>query len=245
MTPLLELLQLGKVHEARQQASARLLIQPNDPEALLALARMAAADADVDGADKLLQRAEASGHTPETRLTRACLDAARLDHSRAVEGFRKILSEQPDRQDALFGLASALAYQDLFQEALPLLQKLTALAPEEARYHYHLGRNFLELQRLDEAVDSLSRALTEDPHHVDSFLVLSRTLHRAGQAQDAQELLEMGLKLMPQQAHLQNELTNLRLQRGDVAALPHRSKAAGLARVRDKLRAALELASGN
>ena len=41
MTPLLELLQLGKVHEARQQASARLLIQPNDPEALLALARIA------------------------------------------------------------------------------------------------------------------------------------------------------------------------------------------------------------
>lgn len=245
MTPLLELLQMGKVHEARQQASARLLIQPNDPEALLALARMAAAEADVEGADKLLQRAEAAGHTAETRLTRACLDAARQDHSQAVEGFRKILAEQPDRSDALFGLASALAYQEQFAEALPFLEKLTELAPEEARYHYHLGRNYLELQRLDEAVDSLSRALTEDPHHVDSFLILSRTLHRAGQPQDAQELLEMGLKLMPQQAHLQNELSNLRLQRGDVTGLPHRSKAAGLARVRSKLQAALELVNGN
>ncbi len=245
MTPLLELLQMGKVHEARQQASARLLIQPNDPEALLALARIAAADADVEGADKLLQRAEAAGHTAETRLTRACLDAARQDHSRAVEGFRKILAEQPERCDALFGLASALAYQDQYSQALPLLEKLTALAPEEARYHYHLGRNYLELQRLEEAVDSLSRALTEDPHHVDSYLILSRTLHRAGQIQDAQEILEMGVKLMPRQAHLSNELSNLRLQRGDVTSLPHRSKAAGLARVRSKLQAALELINGS
>ncbi|MBN9414265.1 MAG: tetratricopeptide repeat protein [Candidatus Eremiobacteraeota bacterium] len=245
MTPLLELLQMGKVHEARQQASARLLIQPNDPEALLALARMAAADADIEGADKLLQRAEASGQTSETRLTRAYLDAARQDHARAVEGFRKILAEQPERLDALFGLASALVYQEQFSEALPLWEKLTSLAPEEARYHYHLGRAYLELQRVEEAVDSLSRALTEDPSHVDSFLVLSRTLHGAGQPADAQEILEMGLKLMPEQNHLQNELTNLRLQRGDVAVLPHRSKAAGLARVRGKLQAALDLLSGS
>ena len=245
MTPLLELLQIGKVHEARQQASARLLIQPNDPEALLALARIAAADSDVEGAEKLLQRAEAAGHTAETRLTRACLDAARQDHSQAVEGFRKILADQPERVDALSGLASALAYQEQYAEALPLWEKLTALAPEEALYHYHLGRNYLELQRLDEAVDSLSRALTEDPHHVDSFLVLSRTLHQAGQPGVAQELLEMGLKLMPEQAHLSNELSNLRLQRGGVDSLPHRSKAAGLARVRSKLQEALELLNGN
>jgi len=243
MTPLLELLQLGKVHEARQQASARLLIQPNDPEALLALARIAAADADVEGADKLLQRAEAAGHTDETRLTRACLDAARQDHARAVEGFQKILAEHPKRVDALFGLASALAYQEQYAEALPFWEKLAALAPEEARYHYHLGRNYLELQRLEEAVDSLSRALTEDPHHVDSFLVLSRALHRAGQRDVAQELLEMGLKLMPEQAHLRNELGNLKLQKGEGS--PQRSKAAGLAKVRSKLQAALEQLSGS
>lgn len=241
MTPLLELLQLGKVHEARQQASARLLISPNDPEALLTLARIAAADADTEGAEKLLQRAEAAGDTAETRLTRACLDAARQDHARAVDGFRKILAEQPERADALFGLASALAYQDQFEQALPFLEKLTTLAPEEARYHYHLGRNYLELERLDEAVDSLSRALTEDPQHVDSFLILSRTLQQAGQLQDAQELLEMGLKLMPQQGHLQNELGNLRRQRGEK---PGRCKAASLARVRSRLQAAVDLVNG-
>lgn len=244
MNPLLELLQLGKVHEARQQASARLLISPTDSESLLTLARIAAADADIEGADKLLQRAEAAGETAETRLTRACLDAARQDYDRAVQGFHLILDEQPERQDALLGLASALAYQEHFEQALPYWEKLTRLAPEEARFHYHLGRNYLELQRLEEAVDSLSRALTEDPQHVDSFLVLSRTLQKAGQPEDAQELLEMGLKLMPQQAHLANELSNLRLQRGDRQAIPGRCKAASLARVRGKLQAALDLVNG-
>ena len=117
MTPLLELLQLGKVHEARQQASARLLISPNDPEALLTLARIAAADADTEGAEKLLQRAEAAGDTAETRLTRACLDAARQDHARAVDGFRKILAEQPERADALFGLRINLNRPCLFSRS--------------------------------------------------------------------------------------------------------------------------------
>lgn len=244
MNPLLELLQLGKVHEARQQASARLLISPNDAEALLTLARIAAADADTEGAEKLLRRAEAVGDTAETRLTRACLDAARQDHARAVQGFRALLAEQPERLDALFGLACALAYQELYDEALACFESLTRLAPEEAVYHYHLGRNYLELQRLDEAVDSLSRALTEDPHHVDSFLVLSRTLQRAGQTEDARELLEMGLRLMPAQTHLLNELANLRLQQGDRQTLPGRCKAASLARVRGKLQATLELING-
>lgn len=243
MTPLLELLQLGKVHEARQQASARLLIQPQDSEALLTLARIAAADADTEGAEKLLQRAEAGGQNAETRLTRACLDAARQDHERAVAGFRTLLADQPARLDALFGLASALAYQENYAEALDYFQKLTELAPENAHYHYHLGRNLLELQRVDEAVDSLSRSLTEDPQHVDSYLVLSRALSLANQSGDAEELLEMGLKLMPRQNHLANELSNLRLRRGHADIRVERSKAASLARVRSKIQEALMLAN--
>ena len=132
-----------------------------------------------------------------------------------------------------------------YAEALDYFQKLTELAPENAHYHYHLGRNLLELQRVDEAVDSLSRSLTEDPQHVDSYLVLSRALSLANQSGDAEELLEMGLKLMPRQNHLANELSNLRLRRGHADIRVERSKAASLARVRSKIQEALMLAALN
>ena len=96
--------------------------------------------------------------------------------------------------------------------------------PENGRFHYHLGRNWLELERLEEALDCFARSLELDPCQPDTYLVISRTLNLTRQYAQAQELLELGLQLMPDQPHLLNELTNLHLLRGQVSQAAERAE---------------------
>ncbi|MCW5869088.1 MAG: tetratricopeptide repeat protein [Candidatus Eremiobacteraeota bacterium] len=199
------LLQEGRNQDARRQAASALSGNPGDPEALLTLARLAAAQGDLTGAELLLQQAEARANPLEIRLTRSALSAIQGNRQAAIEGFAAVLREQPERPEALFGLATSLAEEKRYTEALPLFFQLTRLMPENGRLHYHLGRTLMELSRLDEALESLSRSLAKDPYLVEAYLVASRVLCLKKQATKAGELVRAGLQLIPGQPRLLHE----------------------------------------
>lgn len=183
---------------------------------LLTLARLAAVEGRLDEAEQLLDGADAAD--VPVRLTRLAIAAARERHVEAAQGYRQLLSEVEDLPEAVFGLASSLAYQGLYEQAQPYFERLVQLMPEQGRFHYHLGRNLLELEQPGEALESLAHSLELDPHNIDTYLVLSRTLSVAGQGQQAREVIELGLQILPEQPHLLNELANLQMLQGQLEA---------------------------
>lgn len=206
------------MEEAQALAASVLEADPENSEALLTLARLALVQGDLEAAEPYLQQAETVEISVETRLTRAALAAARGQRSEAEAGYAAILQAQPDRPEALFGLASALAEERRYEASLPLFLRLTQLLPGSGRLHYHLARNFMELSRPSEALESLARSLEEDPQLVEAYLVASRILRANQRAEEARELVQKGLGLMPEQPQLINELTGLHLLCGDAQA---------------------------
>ncbi|MBS2039646.1 tetratricopeptide repeat protein [bacterium] len=214
---LLQLLENGELQQARMTAQLRLQVSAEDHEALLTLARLAAAEGRLEEADEILDGIRGLGPVAvQVRLTRLALTAAREQHEQAGRGYQSLLNEVPDLPEAIYGMASSLANQGLYEQALPHFQRLVELVPGQGRFHYHLGRNFLELDRPGEALESLAEALDLDPTEVDVYLVLSRTLSAIGQVDQARSLIEYGLQVLPDQPHLLNELANLQMLQGQI-----------------------------
>ena len=221
MSPL-QVLEEGEIELARECAQDRLRQLPKDPEALVALARLRAIEGKLEEADEVLDGIVNPGSLQlQIRLTRLALTCARQEFEGAARGYRSLLEHHPDLPDALYGLASSLAHQGLYEEAQPAFQRLTEILPENGQLYYHLGRNLLELERADEALEALATSLELDPYHVDTYLVLSRSLSAIGHAAQALELLQEGLQRLPGQPHLSNELTNVQLLLGQVEAAAH------------------------
>ncbi len=68
------------------------------------------------------------------------------------------LRQDPDELNANEDLAAIRTRRNEFVEAQELLEKLVRLAPENARYHYQLGRVLLKLGKTAEAQQEFARS---------------------------------------------------------------------------------------
>lgn len=99
-------------------------------------------------------------------------------------------------------------------------------APE----HVELGRNFLNSDKLNEAVAELSLAASMDPTLAEAHNLLGVAYHRKGLSDLARKSLEAALKLDKKNAQILNNLGYLFYDRGDYkSALEPLKKAAKLA----------------
>lgn len=83
-----------------------------------------------------------------------------MEHFETAERYyERALELDPDYVDALYGLAVLYAFElDRSADALPLLDRATAAAPERARPFMLKGRVLLELGRPEEAAEAYGRA---------------------------------------------------------------------------------------
>ena len=81
----------------------------------------------------------------------------------AVRRYERALALDPDYPEAMGRLGMLHFEQQRYDEALIPFQKLVERYPDNAQFHSNLGATLSKLERNDEALRSLERALTLDP----------------------------------------------------------------------------------
>ncbi|MBM4044307.1 MAG: tetratricopeptide repeat protein [Planctomycetes bacterium] len=107
-------------------------------------------------------------------------------------------------------LGTCLARLQRYEEAGAVLEKLQALAPNYHRSRLYLGDIYLRLGRVPSAMDSLRIYHSQNPYDPAVYLRLAIGHRELGQSAQAEEMLQKGLKLAPNNAALQQEMQALR-----------------------------------
>lgn len=103
------------------------------------------------------------------------------DYQDAIQPLRRAVALRPDRGPAHLALAAALyeARQDI-GDVVGHARRAVTLMPSDAAAHVMLGRGLAASGRLQEAAESVSRALTLAPNDVDALDLLERIRSVAG-----------------------------------------------------------------
>ena len=94
----------------------------------------------------------------------------------AINELRMAVEVYPDYYAARLALGRELRLKKRFQEALPVIQRLTEIAPKRAEPHIECGIILLGLERRDEAIDELNKALAMEEANWATHLYLGWAL---------------------------------------------------------------------
>ena len=178
--------------------------------------------------DQAISRAEqavrASPGDSGARVAIGDLYLARGRYAEAIEQHSEALHIEPDLQAAHRGLAVAYTEQGRYADAEPEWQKIVQArkdgefasvdkALQEA--YYYLGRVHSGLQRPDEAIESLERALQINRTDADAWLLLGSTYLATGRSADATTALARAVALVPKFAEAYQLLAQAYRAQGD------------------------------
>ncbi len=105
----------------------------------------------------------------------------RGDYLGAVEAFQLAQAAAPDRPEAYYNAASALARSGQLRRAVAALEQAIAFADDElaAKAYYNLGNVYFEMSRFAEAISAYQDALRLNPEDQDARYNLELALRRA------------------------------------------------------------------
>lgn len=209
MATLNELLAAGEVKQAEEQATRRLTQAPGDVEALLVLARMAAAQGRLPQADEWLQRAAVKGETPEVVLVRAALALQRQDWVGARRYYEPLTRQSPPPAEAWYGLGIVCAAQDDLGGAQRALENAVRAQPEQASFRFELGRVLALSQQVRPALRQFVLAARLAPGDTRGYRVIADLAAQRGKALQARRVLEFGLREVPEASVLREALEAL------------------------------------
>lgn len=98
-----------------------------------------------------------------------------------------ILKQIPDELNALFLLGAARRLQHRDAEALPVLEKTVAMAPDFAIARKELGLTYLALERPEEAIAALKKAVEMEPRIPTAWKALAELLRQRGDHVDGRK----------------------------------------------------------
>jgi tetratricopeptide (TPR) repeat protein len=104
---------------------------------------------------------------------------------RALEEFRRELRSSPTHYQAMLQIAYELMKEGKHEEAKPLAEKATELAPTLFVAHHALGRVLVETGDAEGAIRSLERAMELAPDSPEVRFSLARAYTKAGRTDDA------------------------------------------------------------
>jgi len=135
----------------------------------------------------------------------------------AIETFQKAVALGDDSPETRLMLATALCQSSRLKQAEPIYVELLAEFPEHAAAAKGYALLLIDLDRLDEAVRALERALELDPDAAGVALLLGDQLRRIGETERARAVLERSHELHPDHAEIAYQLGLVRRDTGDTA----------------------------
>jgi tetratricopeptide (TPR) repeat protein len=140
---------------------------------------------------------ERLGETPDLRVLAAALSRARMRDEEAQREVEAALDVDPEHPRALLLAADlALDHEDAAQ-ALSLLSRLDAVAPDSGPVHNRIGLAHELSGDLDAAEDELRSATELDQRSHDAWINLGRLLRVRGDHEAAREAFETAVERSP------------------------------------------------
>jgi tetratricopeptide (TPR) repeat protein len=208
-------LEAGQTAKAKAAAEQDLAKKPQDRSALVVLGKVLLLEGQLDKAEQHIAQAEKQGATAETLLLRANLASQRGQLEPAVGYFRQVLSREPQRGEACFGLGLVLFKQGKTEEALNALSKAVQFQPNNAVFTYRYGQVLHEAGQTDLGIQKMAQAITLQPKFLPPYLTLIEVLVDEGRALQARRLVQEGLQQIPNHPRLLASLTAISLGMGD------------------------------
>jgi tetratricopeptide (TPR) repeat protein len=178
-------LQLGKVDEAVATLKLATEKMPNDASARLALGEALLAQNNPDGAvEQFLKRLELEPGT-EARLDLARAYTKKRVAKQAEPLYRDILKEEPTNRAAKIGLVDLFTAQGRFADAETLLKEMMASDPNDGQALMRFGIMKSRMQRPNEALEPLEKAVAVNPSLLDARAELGFLLFRGDPANNA------------------------------------------------------------
>ncbi len=122
------------------------------------------------------------------RSARASLDRRRFES--AILALKRLLANDPDNEEYLSPLVTALFELNDFAQAEEYLVRLVDIRPAETQYRFALAQCFARTARPAKGIDVLQPVCDSDEPPVDVLLLQSELLDRTGRPGDALRLLQ-------------------------------------------------------
>jgi Flp pilus assembly protein TadD/TolB-like protein len=173
---------------AKQAALKAISLDPNSPEAQVALGQILTATGEPKKAVDVVRRVlEIRPNDFEAVLALAKALQSSGEAGAAEEAFLRATDLRPTSWSARNLLAAFYAQEGRFAEALAAFQKAAALNPDAAPVQQNIGAILLKLGRFDEAVRALSRSIEirPTPQAYSNLGLANYLLGRYGEAADS------------------------------------------------------------
>jgi len=192
----------GRLSEAIMSLETAVRLQPSLKTAWRDLYELRASQGDDVAAADAYRRSLGSQQGLDPLLTKV-LDLMQAGRLGAAEGIcREYLKRRPHDVDAIRLLAEIGITLGMLDEAIVLLERCLALAPNftiaQANYATALARR----QRFDEALDRTGRLQTEQPDNLSHKVQHASILAMAGRFEQAHEKFEEVLTFIPNNARI-------------------------------------------
>jgi tetratricopeptide (TPR) repeat protein len=178
-------LQTGKVDDAVNTLKLATEKLPNDASARMALGEAYLAQSNFDGAVEQFQRRLDLEPSTEARLDLARAYTKKRVAKQAEPLFRDILKEEPTNRAAKLGLADLFTAQGRYADAESLLKEMMAGDSNDAQALMRFGILKSRMQRPDQALEPLEKAVQVNPSLLDARAELAFVLFRGDPANNA------------------------------------------------------------
>jgi adenylate cyclase len=123
----------------------------------------------------------------------------RKQHAQAIAEQERAIALNPNDADGYADLAEILVWAGRPEEALGLVEKAMRLNPHyPVNYLFTLGFAYSTLERYEEAMATLKRALTRSPDDLGIHLVLAVIYSEIGREEEARAHVAEALRINPQ-----------------------------------------------
>jgi tetratricopeptide (TPR) repeat protein len=178
-------LQMGKVDEAVNTLKQAVDKMPKDGSARQALGEALMAQQNYDGAVEQLQKRLELEPGTEARLDLARAYTKKRVAKQAEPLLREVLKEEPGNRAAKLGLADLFTAQGRFADAEALLKEMMAADANDAQALMRFGLMKSRMQRPNEALEPLEKAVQVNPSLLDARAELGFLLFRGDPATNA------------------------------------------------------------
>jgi tetratricopeptide (TPR) repeat protein len=95
------------------------------------------------------------------------------DHNRAAASFQRALDREPNSIPALRSLSSLFLHHEMNEQAIPMLERLTAVIPSDSQSRADLGAAYAGVMNLPKAREQFEMALRSNPDHAGALVGLA------------------------------------------------------------------------
>jgi protein O-GlcNAc transferase len=131
--------------------------------------------------------------------------------------YRQVLETDRNHEQASFLVAAIAIESDRSKEAVPILERLTALHPTNANYFANLGEAYRRLTDYERAAGALTRAVSLNPELVQAHFNLGLVMRALSEVRMALQAFERATELKPDSALIQYGLARALSDSGEHA----------------------------